>query len=117
MKSDQIVFALQHVKLAYICNIPATQTDHSQLSIITDPLFFHYIRTKNIHPQNMNLMAYINTKLVYIDNRFKASVSTLYTDLIQKQCELEHKVLLHKLTLATYSLFEFAYSMGRRFIG
>lgn len=112
VESDQIVFALQHIKSTFICNIPATQTDHSQLTIIIDPLFFHYFKTKNIHPQNIDLMAYINTKLVYIDNRFKASVTTLYTDLIQKQCELERKVLLYRLTLATYSLSEFAYSMG-----
>jgi len=30
VESDQIVFALQHIKSTYICNIPATQTDHSQ---------------------------------------------------------------------------------------
>ena len=39
VESDQIVFALQHVR--YICNIPAIQTDHSQLTTIMDSLFFN----------------------------------------------------------------------------
>lgn len=29
VESDQIVFALQHVRSTYICNIPAIQIDHS----------------------------------------------------------------------------------------
>jgi len=38
-------------------------------------------------------------------------VTTLYIDIIRKQCELE-KMLLQKLTLATYNLAEFAYALG-----
>jgi len=77
-----------------------------------DPLFFNHFKTRNISPQNIDLMAYINTKLVYIKNRLKLSLTDLYTDLLQKQCKLERKMLLYKLTLATYNLPEFSYAMG-----
>ncbi|KAF0708881.1 Uncharacterized protein FWK35_00024343 [Aphis craccivora] len=99
------------LRQTYARHIPGIQTEHFQLNILTDPLFFKFFKTKNISPQNTDLMTYINTKFVYIKNRFKSSMTTLYTDLLHKQCELERKVLLHKLSLATNSLSEFAYAM------
>jgi len=92
VESDKIVFALTNIRQTYACHIPVIiQTEHSQLNIITDPLFSDHFKTKNISPQNTDLIAYINTKFVYIKNSFKSSITNLYTYVIQKQCELERK--------------------------
>jgi hypothetical protein len=112
VESENIVFALKRVKKTLVCEIPVIQTEHPQLYVLTDMSFMNHFNTKNISPQNTNLMAYVNTKFVYIENYLKTNLVELYSDLLMKQCELERKMLIHKLSLASFSLSEFAYQMG-----
>jgi len=109
VESDKITFALQKLKLDYACHIPVFQTEHPRLFILVNIPFFH---TKPISTYNTDLMAYINTKFVYIQNILKASITSIYIDLVTKQCNVERQILMQKLSLASYSLSEFAYSMG-----
>lgn len=112
VESDNIVFALKQIKKTFACEIPVIQTEHPQLFILMDMSFMTHFHTKQITPLNTDLMAYVNTKFVYIENFLKTTLTSLYTDLLSKQCELERKMLLQKLSLASYSLSEFAYQMG-----
>lgn len=67
---------------------------------------------KRITPHNTDLMAYVNTKFVYIKFFLKTTITALYADLLTKQCELERNISIQKLSMASYSLTEFAYAMG-----
>ncbi|CAI6370449.1 unnamed protein product [Macrosiphum euphorbiae] len=112
VESDKIVFALKKIKKTFACEIPVIQTEHPQLVILTDSMFLNHFQIKSISPQNTDLMAYINTKFVYVENVFKSTISASYNDLLQKQCVLERQLLQQRLTLASNNLPEFAYIMG-----
>ncbi|CAI6370234.1 unnamed protein product [Macrosiphum euphorbiae] len=110
VESDKIAFALRKMGMDYACHIPVFRTEHPRLFILTDQANIHFFHTKPISTYNTDLMAYINTKFVYIQNILQASITSMY--LVTKQCNLERSILLQKLSLASYSLPEFAYAMG-----
>jgi len=112
VESDKIAFALQKLNIDYACHIPVFRTEHPRLFILTDRANIPFFYTKPISTYNTDLMAYINTKFVYIQNILQATVTSMYIDLVTKQCQLERNILLQKLSLASYSLSEFAYTMG-----
>lgn len=109
LETENIVFTL---KKTFACEITVIKTEHPQLFILSDATFMNHFQTKHILPHNTDLMAYVNTKFVYIENFLKTTITLLYADLLTKQCELQGKILIQKLSLASYSLSEFAYAMG-----
>lgn len=112
VETDKIVFSLKQIKKSFACEIPVIQTEHMQLLILTDGSFFNRFTKKTISPQNTDLLAYVNTKFVYVENFFKSTITSLYNDIIKKQCDLERKILEQRLTLASSSISDFAYLMG-----
>jgi len=111
VESDKIAFALQKLNVDYACHIPVFRTEHPRLLILTDQANIPFFHTKPLSTYNTDLMAYINTKFVYIQNILQATVTSMYIDLVIKQCHLERNILMQKLSLASYSLSEFAYTM------
>lgn len=113
VESDKVTFALKKVSITFACSVPAIQTEHPRLLIISEPIFIAYFKMKPISPYNMDLLAYINTKFVYIENIIQSTITSMYIDIITKQCNLERKLLKQQLSLASYCLSEFAYTMGQ----
>lgn len=111
VESDKKVFALKKLKRAFACDILVIQTEHPQLLILTNEIYFSRFPTKKISPYNTDLLAYVNTKFVYIENFLMSSTTSLYANLVIKQCNLERKLLLQKLAISTYSLIEFAFTI------
>jgi len=49
-----------------------------------EPISFNRFISKRIFPQNTDLMAYVNTKFVYLGNILYNTMTTLYTAVIKK---------------------------------
>lgn len=112
VESDKVAFALKKISTGFACNVPIIITEHPRLVILVDFIYMSYFHTKPLSHYSMDLVAYLNTKFVYVENFLKSTITSMYLDLVAKQCNLERKILLQKLSLASYSLSEFAYIMG-----
>jgi hypothetical protein len=112
VETDHIAFALKKLSKTYACSVPVFHTENTQLLIITDSNYLNTFTPKQITPFNTDLLSYLNIKLVYLEYTIKRTTTKLYEDITKKQCELEKQLLLQKLSLASYSLNEFAYLIG-----
>ena len=60
---------------------------------------------------NTDIFAYVNSKFVYVDAHIKGQMTRLYSDVIEKQCKLERKVIINALNIATISPHLLAYQI------
>lgn len=112
VKNEEMLFALRIEKHATACGFVALKTEHPRLYIITEPYAVMRFNQKDVDPVNMDMTAYINNKLMYLDVSNRGNLEAMYRNLLNQQCELERDLLKTKLGLARANLQEFAYRMG-----
>lgn len=90
--------------MTHICNVELWQTEHPKLLI--SYLSISTISNMNNQPiseSNVNLLSYINSKFMYIEQAYKRAIDKLYYNTIKRRCELNREVLKNRLLTAPLS--------------
>lgn len=109
------VFALRVFTKSDSCNIPILRTEHPQLFIIREIEYsasLFALDDLKLKPFDTDLIAYANSKFVSIKSFIGNNDHDSYSKLVQKKCNIEREMLLGRLSIASYSLLEFAYAVG-----
>lgn len=95
---------------ASICGFPSHHTEHPDLFVtlldLNSPAFPNL---NEVTAENVNLVSYINSKLVYALRHTKEQVEKLYDIFHQERCALQNRITQNLQTLALLSPREFAY--------
>ena len=69
--------------------------------------------------ENIDLMAYVNTKIVFVQQHAKKQMKDLYHDVLMHKCQLEKKVIANALSTAITQPAHFGFQLTRKpgFIG
>ena len=101
VESDGIAFAFKDFGSISRCTFELIRTEHPKLFILIDEHRDQFRASKIISVNNLDLFSYVNSKFVYIEKHLKKQMQQLYQDVLVHQCELERKVILNALNLAT----------------
>ncbi|XP_057335847.1 uncharacterized protein LOC130674515 isoform X2 [Microplitis mediator] len=107
--ANQITFALSVKGFIPVCGYKIIKTEHPKLFIVDSEDKHFFLRRTTLSTENMDIFAYVNTKIVYLEHHLRKEITALYNDVMQQQCELEKLILHNTLALASVNPAEFAF--------
>lgn len=101
IEQNSKVFALTLVKQNEICSFTVWTTEHPQILVIDETKETFGRKYKLEHPvQNINIMMYVNSKFMYVEQAYKRSIQKLYSDTVHRRCLTHREILINRLTMA-----------------
>lgn len=101
-KQDK-VFAVAMIKKIEICDVEMYQTEHPRLLIFESLQHPNVNPSMKLLPQNTDLISYVNSKFLYIEQAYKREVDKLYIDTLYRRCLLHREILRNRLLLAPFT--------------
>ena len=103
IEREEKIFALSMVKRVEVCGLEMYQTEHPRL-LVLDSLQHPTLNPKmKLLPQNTDLISYVNSKFLYIEQAYKREMDKLYVDIIYRRCLLHREILRNRLLLAPFT--------------
>lgn len=97
VERENKVFALTLTKRVAICNVEVWQTEHPKVLVAEGK---QLIPTAGLLPQDTDLMTYVNSKFLYVEQSYQRGLDRLYVDTIHRRCLLQREVLRNRLLMA-----------------
>lgn len=94
------VFALALTKTTTVCDREIWQTEHPKLLVVDTENQGKLTPRMELIAENTDLNAYVNSKLLYIEQAYKRALDKLYTDALQRRCQIRREVMKNRLLLA-----------------
>ena len=111
LEAEGLSFAFKYLGIINVCSYQLVRTEHPKLIILLDPEHDKLLVQKGVSVSNTDIFANVNSKFVYVDAHIKGQMTRLYSDVIEKQFELERKVIVNALNIATISPDLLAYQI------
>lgn len=96
-------------RTTFICGFKSYYTEHPKLYVTLLDKSFPDFPLKQMVGTDVNMMNYINSKLVYSMRHIKGQVMSLYHLFEHERCLMQNRITSNLLTLAILSPREFAY--------
>lgn len=92
-----------------LCGFPTYYTEHPKMFITEMVNGAVFPNMAKVTKSDVDLVSYINSKLVYVMRHTKSQVDELYNIMANERCLTENRVTQNMMTLAILSPTEFAY--------
>lgn len=111
VNDDRYVYAFKEIGTTNMCGYTVRKLDHSKFVLIELPPGSTVSKNQKLMTEDLDLIAYMNTKIVYVERHFRKQLEGMYRNLIESQCEIEKQVLKNALALIRTDPMEFAYQI------
>lgn len=99
VEKEPKIFAVTIVKQIHLCGLELWQTEHPQL-LICEGRSQNFKTSTVISTPDTDLMVYVNSKFLYVEQSYKRGLETLYVDTIHRRCLIQREILKNRLILA-----------------
>ena len=94
-----------------VCVYVTFPTEHLKLIIYETVKGESFAGNNKISIDNLDIFAYVNSKLVYVEKHIKTQIRCLYRDVLLQRCNIERQTFKNALAIATHAPDEFAYNL------
>ena len=96
------VFAIQLIKREKLCGVHMWQSEHPRLLVLRKKYAIDYTPfTANSRTHDADLITYVNTKFLYVEQSFKRSINELIAYAVHRRCLLHREILKNRLAMAS----------------
>ena len=97
--TDKKIFAHEIVGISHLCYQKIFNTNLPRVKILVkNPTYgFFFKKSAEIIAQNIDIGAYMNSKIYYVTKKIYNTMQTIYEEIKFASCQMEHSILTNKL--------------------